>query len=108
MAVGVGMMGMTPSALYEMELREFNLAYAGWSRLQEHLMHQAWEVARWHGAITITPHIKSGGNIMQMLPLPWDEKQPNQDIDMEERRRRAAEMIKLIHHESKEVSKSDS
>lgn len=91
------MMGMTPSALYEMELREFNLAYAGWSRLQEHLMRQAWEVARWHGAVTISPHVKSSENIMQKLPLPWDRNTAaTEDISIEERQERAAEMLKYL------------
>lgn len=91
------MMGMTPSALYEMELREFNLAYAGWSRLQEHQMRQMWELARWHGAVTISPHVKSSGNIMQMLPLPWDSNTAaTEDISIEERKERAAEMLKHL------------
>ena len=58
-------------------------------------MRQAWEVARWHGAVTISPHVKSSENIMQKLPLPWDSNAaPTEDISIEERKERAAEIEK--------------
>ena len=91
------MMGIAPTTLYDMELSEFSAAYQGWSRLQEHQMRQMWELARWHGAATISPHIKSSGNIMQMLPLPWDSKTAaTEEISIEERQERAAEMLKHL------------
>lgn len=90
------MMGIAPAVLYDMELAEFSAAYQGWSRIQEHQMRQMWELARWHGAVTISPHVKSSGNIMQMLPLPWDKTATTEDISIEERQERAAEMLKHL------------
>lgn len=90
-------MGIAPTTLYDMELSEFSAAYQGWSRLQEHQMRQMWELARWHGAVSISPHVKSSGNIMQMLPLPWDSKTVTpEDISIEERQARASEMLKYL------------
>ena len=91
------MMSIAPAVLYDMELAEFSAAYQGWSRMQEHQMRQMWELARWHGAVTISPHVKSSGNIMQMLPLPWDSNTATtEDISIEERQERAAEMLKHL------------
>lgn len=91
------MMGIAPAVLYDMELADFSAAYQGWSHLQEHQMRQMWELARWHGAVTISPHVKSSGNIMQMLPLPWDSNTAaTEDISIEERKERAAEMLKHL------------
>ena len=90
-------MGIAPTTLYDMELSEFSAAYQGWSRLQEHQMRQMWELARWHGAVSISPHVKSSGHIMQMLPLPWDSKTVTpEDISIEERQARASEMLKYL------------
>lgn len=91
------MMGIAPAALYDMELTEFSAAYQGWSRLQEHQIRQMWELARWHGAVTISPHVKSSVNIMQKLSLPWDcNTAATEDISIEERKERAAEMLKHL------------
>ena len=90
------MMGIAPTMLYDMELAEFSAAYQGWSRLQEHQMRQMWELARWHGAVAISPHVKNSGNIMQMLSLPWDSKTATEDISIEERQERAKEMLKHL------------
>lgn len=81
-----------------MELAEFFAAYEGWSHLEEMRTRQMWEVSRWHGAVSISPHIKDNGSITEMLPLPWDKKgaSPSEDIDIEERKARAAEMLKYI------------
>lgn len=91
------MMGMTPATLYDLELAEFNAAYQGWNRLQEQQLRQMWELARWHGAISLSPHVKNSGNIMQMLPLPWDRIEPNtEELSIEERLARASEMLKHL------------
>ena len=90
-------MGMTPATLYDLELAEFNAAYQGWNRLQEQQLRQMWELARWHGAISLSPHVKNSGNIMQILPLPWDHIEPNtEELSIEERRARASEMLKHL------------
>ena len=91
-------MGLAPATLYDMELGEFNAAYEGWVRIEEHRTRQLWELARWQSAVTISPHVKNSGNIMQMLPLPWDPPgvQSSEDIDIEERKKRAAEMLKYL------------
>lgn len=65
-------MGMQPSELYALELREFYAAYQGWLKLQEQRLRTSWEQARWVVGVTISPHLSSPQPITQLLPLPWD------------------------------------
>lgn len=81
-----------------MELGEFCAAYEGWQRLRQMTSREDMERARWEAAVIISPHITSHKPIAEMLPLPWDKQttQESEDIDIEERRRRAAEMLKAL------------
>lgn len=92
------MMGLSLSELYAMELREFSAAYEGWQYLRKMRMREDMERARWAAGVIITPHIQSRKPLVEMLPLPWDKTADTEDIDIEERRRRAAELLKNICH----------
>lgn len=101
-------MGMSPDALYALELREFCAAYEGWSRLREQNSRERWEIARWSTAISISPHIQSNKPLNELLPLPWDEHHDaGEEITMEQRCSRAAELLKYLRHDEQEVSLAD-
>jgi hypothetical protein len=92
------MMGLSPSELYAMELREFSAAYEGWMHLRQMIMREDMERSRWEAAVIISPHITSRKPLAEMLPLPWDKesKKDVEEIDIEERRRRAAELLNTV------------
>lgn len=93
------MMGLSPSELYAMELGEFSAAHEGWQYLRKMRMREDMERARWSAGVIISPHIQSRKPLVEMLPLPWDKHIDTEDIDIEERRLRAAEMLKNCHNE---------
>lgn len=95
-------MGLPPTDVYRLELREFYAAYEGWQYLREMSMREAMERARWHAAVSIMPHVKpSGKSTVEMLPLPWDARKIdiNIDMDMDARRQRVAEIMKKVNHD---------
>ena len=97
-------MGLSPSELYAMELGEFSAAYEGWSHLRQMTMREDMERSRWEAAVIISPHITARKPLTELLPLPWDKTTAtthNEDIDIEERRRRVAEMSKHLNYEHK-------
>lgn len=96
------MLGLSPSELYAMELGEFSAAYEGWSHLRQMTMREDMERSRWAAAVIISPHITARKPLSELLPLPWDKNSvttSGEDIDIEERRRRAAEMLKCLNHD---------
>ena len=83
-----------------MELGEFSAAYEGWSHLRQMTMREDMERSRWTAAVIISPHITARKPLSELLPLPWDKNYittSGEDIDIEERRRRAAEMLKCLN-----------
>lgn len=90
------MLGIAPSELMRLELREFYAAYEGWSHLREQAMREGMEQARWHAAVTISPHIKdTGKSMIEMLPLPWDSK-VEPEVSIDDRRKRVEELMQRI------------
>lgn len=97
------MMGIAPAELMRLELREFYAIYSGWSHLRAQQMREDMERARWHAAVSITPHIKSTGkSITEMLPLPWDEKSKVEDMTIEERRERVRKIMQQIEQSNEQ------
>ena len=110
MAVGVGMMGLSPRDLYDLELVEFNAAYAGWLRMREQTMRNDWERTRWSTARLAACWLDKQADIMKLFPLPWDKPSAGEveekEITPEERRRRVEEILsrRKIKHDEQEVS----
>lgn len=73
-------MGMQPSELYALELREFFAIYAGWLKLEEQRARQEWERTRWLASVVISPHLKSQTPVTQLFPLPWDKESEDPQI----------------------------
>lgn len=97
MAVGVGMMGLSPRDIYDLELVEFNAAYAGWLRMREQTIRNDWERTRWSTARLAACWLDKQANIMELFPLPWDKPSgsevADEEITLEDRRRRVAEIL---------------
>lgn len=104
LALGVGMMGMSPADIYALELREFFSAYQGWLRNRELDSRGRWEIARWSTGIGISPHIKDNKPIRELLPLPWDKKPTSdEELTMEQRYAQAAELLKYLNYNEQEA-----
>lgn len=99
------MMGMSPTEVYALELREFFAIYEGWQRLKTQQSREAWEQHRWMACAIIGPWLKGGGKSMtEILPLPWDMPTQQQDIeldydptDMEARRQRVEQLMQQMN-----------
>lgn len=94
------MMGMAPSEVYDLELREFYAIYDGWRRLRQQESRERWEQHRWMACAIIGPWLKGGKTMTELLPLPWDEKPKEEALeydpeDMEARRRWVEKLIGL-------------
>lgn len=94
-------MGLSPSELYAMELRDFFSAYDGWAYLYRERVRSDMERARWMAGAIISPWIKAQKPLTELLPLPWDIETtpptatPDYDpTDIEARRKRVAELLK--------------
>lgn len=85
-----------------MELGEFSAAYEGWSHLRQMTMREDMERSRWEAGVIISPHITDRKPLTELIPLPWDNvstSQSSEDIDIDERRRRAKELLKHFNYE---------
>lgn len=95
------MMGMAPSEVYALELCEFSAIYEGWQRLRQQQSRERWEQHRWMAAAIIGPWLKGGKSMTELLPLPWDETPPQEELDydpedMEERRKRVEQLMQMM------------
>ena len=104
------MMGMAPSEVYALELREFYAIYEGWQRQRQQRSREAWEQHRWMACAIIGPWLKGGKSMQDILPLPWDGPQQNVELDydpedLEERRRRVERLMRITNGE-REISES--
>jgi len=106
------MMGLAPHDIYDLELVEFNAAYAGWLRAREQSIRNDWERTRWSTARLAACWITDKNtNIMELFPLPWDKPAMGEVevITAEERQRRVAEIVKRHKkkHDEQEISEPD-
>lgn len=97
------MMGLSPSELYALELREFFACHAGWLKCEEQRQRQQWEVARYTAASIISPWMQSAKSIYEMLPLPWDapikRDAQNLDYDPNDMDARRAHVEKILNRQ---------
>jgi hypothetical protein len=74
-AVGVGMMGLSPSDFDDMTLAEFDTAEQGYMRRIESDYRTAMNVQRWGSYVVLAALTDlKGREPTEVLPLPWDEK----------------------------------
>ncbi|MBO7198914.1 MAG: hypothetical protein J6V26_02645 [Alistipes sp.] len=104
LAIGCGMIGMSPSEVYALELREFSAIYEGWQRLREQQSREAWERHRWMACAIIGPWLKGGKSMTEILPLPWDAPPQDAELDydpedMEARRKRVEQLMSITNGE---------
>lgn len=78
--MGLGCLGLTPSAFYGMTFYEFNMAMQGYVEAKEAAEQLEWERTRWLAATMLAPHGKKGRAIQprDLIRFPWDSvpKQP--------------------------------
>jgi hypothetical protein len=79
--VGMGQLGLSPSAFYEMTLDELTLAIKGWNKREEIRERFEWERTRWLGMISLQPHLRKGRKLKpkDLAVFPWEKSvKPNQ------------------------------
>lgn len=91
-------MGIRPCDFEDMTFAQYCWAVYGWSQQQIQRQRQEWERARWQTWILTSIQLekKDRKQMDEMFPLPWDKDScPQQpaDLSLEERRRRATEML---------------
>lgn len=95
-------MGMSLDDFCRCDFDEFIAIYEAWRTQEEEHMQGQWERMRTLAAIVIQPHCKKRITPRQLLPLPWDHKRPGHEreepehLTIEERRARAAEIVKRL------------
>lgn len=107
--MGCGQIGLPPSELWALELREFFAIYEGWRKQQEYSERQEWERTRWQACAIISPWLKGNKSVTELLPLPWDEKAEDGDLgydpnDMEAREERVKQLMRQLN--GREISES--
>lgn len=106
--MAVGCIGMSHDDFCKCTFGEFESICKAWREMTEGQNRDAWERARTVAAIVIQPHLKKGSKITakQLLPLPWDKKQPPRSealqLTAEEKRKRFEE---LAHRLGDEINK---
>ncbi len=74
--VGMGQVGLSPSAFYGMTLDEFNNAVIGWNKHEEITQQAEWERTRWLGVLMLQPHLKKGRKLKpkDLAVFPWEKQ----------------------------------
>lgn len=95
-------MGMSYGDFFRMLPEEFEEAAKAWREMRDSESHERWELMRMEAAIMIQPHVREKITPRRLLPFPWEtEEDPAgkdgrdydgnaDDLDYEERQRRAA------------------
>lgn len=74
MGYAVGVIGMRLDDFCRLSPEEFSSVSEAFSHNQEQRVEDSWERMRLHAAITIQPHCKNRIRKEQLVPLPWDKK----------------------------------
>ena len=71
----MGLLGLTPDALYDFTFREFGNAVRGRHKLQESQQRDAWERTRWQTALLLNAHTKKGASVRpkDLATFPWEK-----------------------------------
>lgn len=90
MQTGLGRLGLTPSALYDMTLGELRMASIGHGEAYEQRERMEWERARWLAVRLLMPNVKKGRKLQaQDLGIfPWEKPDPGYKLTREELRAR--------------------
>jgi hypothetical protein len=94
------MMHMSPSELFSLTLAEFSAAYQGWQRQREADERSMMDRTRWLAAAIIGPWMKSYKSVTELFPMPWDKTilpEKSEELDIEARRARVAEILAKSH-----------
>ncbi len=82
MGYAVGVIGMRLDDFCRLSPEEFSSVSEAFSHNQEQHVEDSWERMRLQAAITIQPHCKNRISKEQLVPLPWDKK--NEDNQLSE------------------------
>ena len=71
----MGLLGLTPDALYDFTFRQFGNAVRGRHKLQESQQRDAWERTRWQTALLLNVHTKKGASVRpkDLATFPWEQ-----------------------------------
>ena len=72
--MGLGQLGLTPSALYGLTFDEFNNALTGMYELMEQREQREWERTRWMATMLLNPHTKKRLTPTDLIEFPWEKK----------------------------------
>ena len=94
----MGSVGLSLSDFCALTPGEWHEVCRCWRERHESVSRDAWERARWLGAVTVQPHVRKRLSPRDLLRLPWDEVAVRQDPRMsrEERERRMADAIRRM------------
>jgi len=75
--LGLGLLGLTPDALYDFTFRQFGNAVRGRYNLQESQHRDAWERTRWQTALLLNVHTKKGASLKpkDLATFPWEKQE---------------------------------
>lgn len=73
----MGLLGLTPSTLYDFTFREFGNAVRGRYKSEELLDRSNWERVRWQTALLLNVHTKKGSSVKpkDLAVFPWEAPQ---------------------------------
>ena len=79
----MGLLGLTPSTLYDFTFREFSNAVRGRYKSEELLDRSNWERVRWQTALLLNVHTKKGSSIKakDLAVFPWEQSKKKKPGD---------------------------
>ena len=80
MGYAVGVVGMRLDDFCRLSPEEFSSVSEAFSHNQEQHVEDSWERMRLLAAITIQPHCKNRIRKEQLVPLPWDKKNKDNQL----------------------------
>ena len=71
----MGLLGLTPTTLYDFTFREFGNAVRGRYKSEELLDRSNWERVRWQTALLLNVHTKKGSSLKpkDLAVFPWEQ-----------------------------------
>ncbi|MEM6397482.1 MAG: hypothetical protein AAF741_14125 [Bacteroidota bacterium] len=94
LAIGIGVLGLSPATLADMEPWEVGKAYLAKMYYDHHRDRAVLEAARLSGYLAVAPHLKKGSvrSPQDLMSFPWEEKaKPAKDLRMTDAQKRIAQ-----------------
>ena len=90
MQMGLGRLGLTPSAFYDMTLQELRMASLGYGEVYEQRERMEWERARWQAVRLLMPNVKKGRKLQaqDLGVFPWEKPEEGIKLTRDELRAR--------------------